>query len=94
MVALGVDLSELSVTVLVPLPPVVRAVQPVRRPGNLATAGSWGWGWCGCGGGVQGLGSETRPAAGDQSVVMVPPAWVLGHLAGRVQHAGCRQQKR
>ena len=74
MIILGVDLSELSVTVLVPLPPVVRAVQPVPGPGNLATAGSWGWGWCGCGGGVQGLGSETRPAAGDQSVVMVPPA--------------------
>ena len=72
MVILGVDLSELSVTVLVPLPPVVRAVQPVPGPGNLATAGSWGWGWCGCGG-VQGLGSETRPAAGDQSVVMVAP---------------------
>ena len=72
MVILGVDLSELSVTILVPLPPVVRAVQPVPGPGNLATAGSWGW--CGCGGGVQGLGSETRPAAGDQSVVMVAPA--------------------
>ena len=70
MIILGVDLSELSVTVLVLLPPVVRAVQPVRRPGNLATVGSWGW--CGCGG-VQGLGSETRPAAGDQSVVMVAP---------------------
>ena len=72
MIALEVDLSKLSVTVLVLLPPVVRAVQPVPGPGNLATAGSWGW--CGCGGGVQGLGSETRPAAGDQSVVMVAPA--------------------
>ena len=74
MVIVEVDLSDLSVTVLVPLPPVVRAVQPVPGPGNLASAGSWGWCGCGCGGGVQGLGSETRPAAGDQSVVMVAPA--------------------